>query len=50
MQPNDDMSPATAKRLTLSELLVRALDDDTVADERDNERERSDDDEGAFGG
>jgi hypothetical protein len=48
--PNDNAETIAAKKPTLSELLQRSLEEDAVIEEPSDERERWDDDEGAFGG
>jgi hypothetical protein len=54
MHPNDDAAmdsaTKTTRSLSLSELLQRSLEEDAVVDPHADERERWDDDEGAFGG
>lgn len=46
----DPTEMTTAKNPTLSELLMRAMDEDDLATDQPVERERWDEDEGAFGG
>jgi hypothetical protein len=40
----------TQKRLRLADLLARSMDDDAITLVEPTDRERSDDDEGSFGG
>lgn len=49
-QPSYREGTDTQKRLRLADLLARSMDDDAITLVEPTDKERSDDDEGSFGG